>query len=81
MDDSDKVGFRSNLDRWSEIVRPRGKGSVRRRWAADGDESRGGARRGLTGEGLGGALGLGLGRGFAGEVASGMRNPLVVLWR
>jgi hypothetical protein len=50
---------------------------VRRRWAADGDESRGGARRGLAGEGLGGALGLGLGRGFAGEVASGMRKPLV----
>ena len=50
---------------------------MRRRWVADGDESRGGARRGLAGEGLGGALGLGLGRGLAGEVASGMRKPLV----
>ena len=43
-------------------------------WVADGDESRGGARRGLAGEGLGGALGLGLGHGLAGEVASGTRK-------
>ena len=65
MDGSDNVGFRSNLDRWSEIVRPRGKRSVRRRWVADGDESRGGARRGLAGEGQSGVPRLGLDRGLA----------------
>ena len=54
---------------------------------SDGQEGRGSTaaalvagkpfpRRCLAGEGLGGALGLGLGRGLAGEVASGMRSPL-----
>ena len=43
-------------------------------WVADGDESRGDARRGLAGEGLGGALGLGLDHGLAGEVGCGTRK-------
>jgi hypothetical protein len=34
-------------------VRPRGKGSVRRRWVADGDESRGGMRKPLVASGGG----------------------------
>ena len=33
-------------------------------------------RRRVTGEGQSGALGVGLGRGLAGEVDRGMRNPL-----
>ena len=38
-------------------------------------------RRRTTGESVLGAAGLRLGWGLAVEVASGMRNPLVVLWR
>jgi hypothetical protein len=52
---------------------------VRRRWVADGDESRGGARRGLAGEGQSGVPRLGLDRGLSVAHVRDMGDALVAL--
>ena len=52
---------------------------MRRRWVADGDESRGGARRGLAGEGQSGVPRLGLDRGLAVAHVRDMGDALVAL--
>ena len=52
---------------------------MRRRWVADGDESRGGAHRGLAGEGQSGDPRLGLDRGLAVAHVRVMGDALVAL--
>ena len=52
---------------------------MRRRWVADGDESRGGACRGLAGEGQSGVPRLGLDRGWAVAYVRDMGDALVAL--
>ena len=52
---------------------------MRRRWVADGDESRGGAHRCLAREGQSGDPRLGLDRGLAVAHVHGMGDALVAL--